>query len=860
MNNKPPKIAEWILTKFTGSFVKYSALGDFNEIYNELLIEKGKLNAALWYWLQALKSIPSFFIDKTFWGIIMFSNYFKLTIRNLLKHKQTSFINIFGLSVAIGISIVSYLFYEFGYYRDSFHENVDNIFVVESVIENKGEDRLWGTSPLPIGPALKDNFAQIESYVRINRSRAVIRYQDNVFNERITFTDENFFEMFTFPLHYGNKKALSNNNNVVLSFESAEKYFGKVNPVGKEIEITLPGSSKETFFVSGVTEKLPKNSSFIFDFVINFNKQKDILINDFNDWKLTTNATFIQLTNPADISTVSNNLDNFIAIQNSANYERQIKEFRFEHLSTMAQNSHKVRGSLVYVTIFPGQMLSLFFTGLFLLILACFNYMNISIVSATGRLKEIGVRKVLGGNRKNLIVQFIGENLIICFIALFFGVLMSKYFFAPGFNSAFSVFNFEVNPFENTNLLIFLVSLLLLVGIGSGLYPSIFISSFKPVNILKGKARFKSKNRFTKSLLVVQFIISMVLIVDGIVFVKNTEYQKSRDWGYNNEQAIVIPLETPAQFNAINDELKTNLNIIGTAGSISHVGRSKNLISIESNLDNYEVVNFTVGDNYLETLGIKLLQGRPFQKEIQTDIENSIIVNETFVKIIGLKEPIGKRILYDEKPYYIIGVVKDFHYANFMNMIEPVVFFKTNEENYNYLVVKAEANTVNKTEESIKATWKKLFPDSPYKGYFQDSVFNGYKFAMDGVATTSAFAAIISLLITCMGIFGLVTLNIQKRMKEMSIRKVLGASSGSIMRLINKEFIWIFIISAFVAIPSAFFGVNLLLKSLWKYYEELNYIPFVSSIILVLISAGITISIQVYKAVVRNPVENLRYE
>ena len=856
-----PRLAELILKLLISKNLQYSVLGDFEEIFYSIYEDRGILVAKTWYWMQAIKSIPNFLMDKFYWGSVLLKNYIKVAIRNLSKNKQASFINITGLSVAIGIAIVAFVFFDFNYNRDNFHKEAENIYLVQNVIKNNDRYQLWGNSPLPIAKSLKNDFASINDIVRINYNYATVRSKDNVFSERVEFVDESFFDVFTFPLLYGSAKDFNDKNSVIISYKTFEKYFSKEeNPIGNEILITFNNYKQESYIIKGVAEKIPDNSSFYFNICIPFNKQLDLGIDYLEDWKENISASFIKLNNKDDIKIIKENGVKYVEIQNEANFERKIVEYRFEPLLTMARNISGVRAGIVNIRLQSGQIWGMFFTGIFLLLIACINYINIAIVSASRRYKEVGIRKVIGGHKSNLIIQFLSENTVLCLIALIFGVLLGKYLFVPGFNNLYGVFNLKVNLLSNYKLLIFLLGLLVLTGIGAGLYPALYISSFQPANIFRSKIKFRSKNIVSKVFLTFQIILSILTLVYGVVFVENTYYQKERDWGYNKDQVLSIELEKSDQFSSIRNSIVNNKNVINVSGSVDHVGRTRKMVSIEHNLKQFDINQFGVGDNYIETMGIELISGRTFSKEINTDIQNSIIVNETFVKNLELENPIGSRILYKKKPFYIVGIVKDFHYINFMNKIEPIAFFKNDEKDFNYISVKVNKANIENTEKTLESLWKNNFPDSPYKVNYQDSIFDGYFNAMDGVAKNSVFTSLVALFLSCMGIFGLVGINIEKRMKEMSIRKILGADTFDVVKLINKDFILIFIIAGIIGIPSSYFGVTILLDSLWKYHQEINSFPFIFAVSLITFSAIVTIVSQILKSIKRNPVDYLRSE
>jgi len=657
-HNQPHKFAKLLLSYILSKENRESIVGDFDEFYHEIAIEEGISKAKLWYWIQIAKSLPSFIYSIFYGSVIMLKNYFKIAFRSLIKNKLPSGINILGLSTAIGASIVSFLFMDLHYNKDSFHDTADNIFLVQHRVAIKNGFQTWGSSPVPMGPALKTDFPQVERAVRVATSSGIVRYENNVFDERIHFVDSDFLEMFNFPLKFGQKEALLDRSAVILEHDIAIKYFGNENPIGKQVSIIF-NEEKELFIVKGVTEKIPKNSSFRFGFLIAYAKQLDLGV-DLTDWQRLTLATFIKLKNPSDIDLVTLNRQRYLDIQNAANPDRPMADFVFEPLLTMSQNSHKVIGGITFVALYPGQVYCLFFTGLFLLLLACFNYMNISVVSATRRLKEICVRKVMGSQRHELVKQFLAENLILCFLALVLGVILGEFFFVPGFNHLFGVFDLEMDLVGNARLWIFLVSLLVLTGVVAAAYPAFYISSFQPLDILRSKSLRGGKTYFTKTLLTFQFILSFVSLVGRFAFIQNNEYQHNRDWGYEQAQVVVVPLSNETQFTQFKNSAQQHANIMMTAGAKNHIARSIARTTIEILENKYEVADFGVGFNYFETMGLRLEQGRIFQRERQLDARESILVNQSFVNMIDWQEPIGQQILIASKKYLWLASLKIF--------------------------------------------------------------------------------------------------------------------------------------------------------------------------------------------------------
>lgn len=862
-NQKPPRLAEWLVKTLFPDHGSFSTIGDLAEVYQSLALRNGFARARIWYWFQAIRTIPAFINNLFYWSAVMLKNYFKVAYRNLVKNRLSSAINILGLSAAIGCSIVVFLFIEDQYGKDAFHENAEQIFLVELLIDRSGRQQLWGDTPLPLGPAMQADFPQIKRAVRVDYNGGAMRYGDKVFNENIMLVEPEYLQMFTFPLKEGDKNALYDKNKIILSAEVAERYFGDEQAEGKQVSIKFKGDRIESFIIGGVAEKFPKKKSFAFNILMAYDWLFDLGAlerGQENDWSKWTNATLIQLENPNDLAFIEKNMDKYKKIQNEASENWAVTDFVFDNLLNLSLNSYKVRGDIASGDN-PVERITLFVIGLFLLLLACFNYVNIALASAGTRLKEIGVRKVIGSKKLQLVHQFLGENVLICLIALTIGVTLAHFFFIPAWNGMFDGENLSLDFGTNLWLWMFFVGLLLFTGFVAGAYPSFFVAAFNPINIFRGKQRLGGRNLFTRILLSVQFTLSLMLVAAGVVFKQNADFQKDRDWGYNQKQTIVVPINGEKHYTQFNNIIRLNANVISTSPARFHVGRNRAITVVEVREKKYEVGLFEVGFDYFETLGFRLNAGRFFDRAFPSDAENAIVVNETFVRHLGFDEPVGQSVRRsDTTSYTIVGVTEDFHYNDFRSAIDPVIFRMSKAEDYNYLAVTTEAGTVLKTAEYLEKTWKAMFPDSPYSGFFQDEVFAFSMRMAESVRKLFIFIAVVALAISCMGLFGLVSLNIEKRRKEFSIRKVLGASMRNVAALVNKEFAVLLAIATLIAAPAGYFILDMLLDQVYQYRVPMSAAPFIFAAVMVFLTAAITVSSHIYKVAASSPVEGLRSE
>jgi ABC-type antimicrobial peptide transport system permease subunit len=787
----------------------------------------------------------------------MFKNILKLAFRNLVKNRLFSFIGILGLSLAIGCFSVAFIFIDMSYNVDSFHENSDSIFYIEIVIDRSGSTQIWGPTPIPLGPALKEDFPQINEYVRIRPRQGTFQFGEKVFVEDFLFVDEAFLDMFTFSMIRGNKKELGDKSAVFISDRYAEKYFGNQDPIGKELIVSNGDVYKSTFVVKGIVEKNPENSSIQFDILLPY----PVLVNwedsDLNDWAGWTH-TFVQLKHPQDVDLIKTRMDKYLHLQNEANEEWSVSKFIFEPLADVAINSHKVTNDIGrgYP---PSAQLGLLIFGIILLLLACFNYINVGIVTATRRLREIGIRKVLGSTKTKLVVQFLGENIIICLISVILGALLAKLYLIPSFNSLFQA-TMEMDFHSNPRLWLFFGAAFLVTGIAAGLYPALYVSQFRPAQILTRIQKVGGGNKFTKVLLTLQFIFTFIMIASALIFIKNANYQKSIDWGYNQSQIIGLGLDGEKHFSVFRNAVLKNPAILSVAGSFEHIRTSSDIDVAEYQGEKYEIRRFLVGYDYLQTMELRLKEGRLFDRNLAMDLERSIIVNEKCVHNMGWDHPIGTHVMIDNNEYSVIGVVKDFYYHPLTEPIEPTLFRLCEEDKFNFLIVKVKQGHVVQTAEYLRETWKSLVPDEAINLFFQDQVWDWYFRESVSIYKLASFSAFIALVISCMGLFGLITVSIVKRMKEISIRKVFGASGKMIARILNTDVILILILSSVIATPLCYLMMSWYLDYAYEYHTPITVIPFIFAMVLIVVISLLTIVSQVYKAARSNPVDMLRIE
>lgn len=837
--------------------------GDMEELFYDDVQQRSLRKAKRKYAWEMIRLIRPALL-KNFKGSVtinqypMFKNYFKTSVRSLLKNPLSSFINVFGLSVAIGICLLVFSFMEYAYNVDQFHENKHKVYLTTFLANRDGASQHYGRSPRPLAEMLKEDFTQVKKVCRVEDRNVVIKRDDNVFHEVIRYTDAEFLEMFTFPLKWGTPASLSDLNSIILSETMATKYFGDENPVGKDMVVIFNDKTKKTFNVTGVAAAFPKSHDISFGFLINF---ENIRIAepayDINDWREFLSATLIQVDNPSDIKTIEQRMGKYKTLQNKAQPDWAIASFSFEPLSTLHDKAAGIKDAIAHDYDFEGRV-GMPIIAIFMIVLACFNYINIAIVSAAKRLKEIGVRKVIGASRMKVVVQFLTENVVITFFALIVGLVLCVFIFLPWFVQ-FTGWPLEL-PLINRNLWIFIGALVLFTGIASGIYPAFYISKFEAIKIFKGTLQFGRKNPLTKVFLGIQLVLACITITAGVVFTQNNHFQNNRSWGYNQKQVVYVSVPDKTAFDRMNAAMVRNQNVVLVSGSASHLGKNS-LTAVVHTVRNkqYEVSQFSVDANYLQTMGLELIEGRGFKQHSEND-RQALVVNELFVKNLGLKTPVGERFEIDGVRYEVVGVVKDFHSRDFFSKVQASVFTLAADEDYRFLSMKVAQGSESEMVKALQNKWMELYPEIPFQGGLQEDVWEMYFNSVDKSEQFNKVIASIAVLLASLGLYGLVNLNVAGRVKEFSIRKTLGAGIKDIASLVLGQYVLLTMAALVIGAPISYFFTKAYLDMLFAYPMPMGFSgTAIALVILVLVLLGI-LSTQIRKVVKSNAVDGLKGE
>jgi putative ABC transport system permease protein len=859
MKMHPPKWADKFLQWYCRPDLLEEIQGDAYELFLRTAKEN-KLKANLQFSWNVIRFFKWSNIKRTrnkysSTRSAMFKSYLLIGIRNLVRHRLNGSINIIGLSLAVAISITSFIVIDNQLHADHFHKNLNRIYQVTSKIEVDKRTEEWSDSPMMLGPMLLQDQNSIESFTRIEFGNADIRYRDNVFSESLWFVDPAFFDMFSFPIIGGDNNPLNRKNHVVLEKEIARKYFGDTDPVGQSLSFKFREHDKQEFVVSAVFER-PTGSTLYPTILLSIANFLDLKSNKANDWAYQVDGTFIMLQPGHSVNELIPHMKPYVDTQNTASPQWLISEYRFRSLDGLGLSSYEITSSVSEGSQLEG-LIALGVISTFLLILASLNYMNVSIASVATRLKEIGIRKVIGGQKREIIHQFLTENFMMCSLALLLGCVVSYLFLLPGFNSLFPAH--VLFGFSSGNVLfLFFAGLLFFIGLLSGAYPAFYVASFQPIQILRGREKFGQKSLFSRVLLTFQFVFAFITIVGSFLFIDNSIYLRNKSWGYKHDNLIAVPVAEKDKYLALRDGLSTNKNITNMAGTDGHVGKSNTRITFTYNEQRIESVDFQVGYNYLETMNIRLKEGRMFDKTIQSDEVESVIINETFAKTLGWINPIGQSFELDSMKLYVIGVVEDFHYEGFYSALGPVLFRITQEDDFNFLAIQVSAGHLKETQELVRSAWAGVAPDETYEGFVQDDVFEDFNRNNNAHVNLLTFVSTITVTLASLGLFGLVSFNTTRRMKEYSIRKVMGANLIQIFRLMNRDYVFILFIAFVIGAPVGFYLVNFLIQKAYPDPQVTNPFPFIIAVFLMGLAVAITVASQLIRVRNRNPSEVLK--
>ena len=799
----------------------------------------------------------------------MLKNYFKIAFRNLQRNKIFSFINIAGLALGLACAMLIILYVKDEVSYDRFHKNVNNIYRIAVKSNFDGKERKDGNTGFLQGPRFTQNVPGIQSFVRIQDDQKDIKKESDIFSQEVLDVDFNFFSVFTFPLLSGNPKTcLTEPHSIVLSEDAAKKQFGTKDALGKTVMVK-EDSTFIPYKVTAVAKNCPQNSSIQFSMLFPF-KESEMDAQDNDNWFNFFLNTFVVLAPNANLLTVENQMQRFYVKDATSTFEKMIEQygggpnaqigtyflqqFTDMHLSTELppQNGLVNASNPMYSYILSG-------IALFILLIACINFVNLTVARSLKRAKEIGIRKVVGGNRKQLIMQFLGESFVLCLIA-FVMALVIVHLALPLFNNL-SNKSLSLSYLFDTKLIAGYVILFAVTTLLAGFYPALVLSGYSPVTTLYSRFNLSGKNYLQKSLVILQFTLSSFLIIATLIIYFQFNYLTTEKLGYDDTNLVLVNKMNLKhnQAKLFRTQLRKDPDIIGVAaknGGDWETGAKVNSDSI------LKFAYETVDESFLPLLKIPIIEGRNFSPDYPSDSSHSVLVNESFAKKAGWKNPIGQIVNFwyrNNEKYTVIGVVKDYHFNSLYEKTGPQLFTMKAGNDFGTAYIKIKPNTATASLKYIAGTFKKLFPLSPYSYTFKNEEnIKSYE-AEAKWKQIMLYSAILTIFISCIGLFGLSVLSAEKRTKEIGIRKVLGASVQSVVTALSVDFLKLVMIAMVIAIPLAWMAANKWLEK-YPYRIQISWWIFAAGSLLVILIALITVSFQAIKAAMANPVESLRSE
>jgi putative ABC transport system permease protein len=849
---KPPKLAEKILSLLSSSR-ETGVLGDSEEEYRMMLSEKGRFKADVWYIWQIFHPMPFLILSRVCWSYEMFKNYLKIALRNIRRHKGYSFINIAGLVVGMTVCLflVQLIRYELSY--DGFHQDADRIYRIV--------DRSSSRTQASLSKALVEMFPEVEQAGRVMFFEGFLRIEEKLIQgQRIYFADPEIMEIFSFPPEYGyDREALSEPFAALITRRAASQYFGTDDPVGK----TFSFGNSIDFHVRGVLKDIPENAHFRFDFIASMSTLKSIISQDFlTGWGSREFFTYFRLAENVDPTALVEKFDDLKEKYGLERPEYHLQSLKKIHVGGNLQADMDVNTDIKYVTI-------LGVISVFILLMACLNYINLSTAQASMRLKEIGLRKVFGSNRGGIIRQFLGEALLTAMLAM--GLSISIFFLLLPVMNQFWNRSLSFSFFQNPVAAFLLFFVPLVVGCVAGFFPAFYFSTLSPVMLERGKINKQSKGRLRSGLIVFQFMITVFMLIGSLIVNDQLQYLKKESSNAYGESIVMITLNDQ-RIRRNHDPLKDallrhpgileatasfNLPFMITTGSwCSWPGQIED--------DRFIIRHSCVEHNFIDFYQIGLIEGRNFSEELSTDETNAVLINETAARLMGGKDVIGRNITSSLfKNAIVVGILEDFHFKPLHQRIEPLALTLLKDEGrfvgVHYLAVKIDPNLIPEVFAYIGKTWQDFVPEYPLAYNFMDDRIEALYRQEAKVGEGIRMLTVIEIILACLGLFGLSLFTAEQKTKEIGVRKVLGASSHSLVFMLFRELIRWIVFASMIAFPVAWYVMQRWLQN-FEYRTEIGWTSFAVSILTVLLVSMLTMGYYIVRASRVNPVDSLRYE
>lgn len=799
----------------------------------------------------------------------MLKNFLIVALRNLLKNKVYVAINIVGLGLALACCIVAYLNTKYNIDFDKNHTQIDHIYKIHSIRENQGDLQEYGRIPMPMAPAIRSDLSGASRVFRFESHVFSARdiNMDKIFNTSVCYAEPGFIESFTFPVVSGDPLAYHQLENAVVTKDYAAKFYGDEDPIGKVLTVFDDTGMSFNFTIAGVVEKAPQNSSVHFEVLVSFeNRFRMYDDNVKGNWESFAQNTFLYFDQPEQAASFESLLDKYIPIQNEARQDFSISSFVLSPMNNHAHISNDVRWDNLRNAMPTAAVLTPQVMALLILLVACFNFTNTAIANSNRRLKEIGIRKVLGGSRRQLIQQFMTENLTVCFLALVTSIGIALYL-VPVYSAMWEGMDLQLELSEDFTFYLFLAGLLVFTTLLAGLYPSLYISKYRPVNILRGSMSIGGAGKLTRFLLATQYTFTVIALFASVAFIQNARYQDTLDMGYERDQIIGVSLLNDTQYQKMLAAMQANPAIESVASAKNHIGRGNYGGLLKNGDQEVNVDLLDVGLGYLETMGLEIVEGRSFEKELEaSDSRNAIIVNQKLVEAFDWVDPIGQRLVVDDSTTLtVVGVVKNFYMYGFWAPLEPVgIRLKSlkfqDDGTYSFMVARTNINNVKEVYSYLEESWNAKIPTKTFAGFYQDDLLRNAREVNNNILTIFGFLGIVAFVLSSLGLFTLVSINLIRRTKEIGVRKVLGGGLGHIVFLISRGYAILLVIASIVGVTLGYYLIDGLIASIFRNYKDMDVFTFLIPAV-VIISISLTIAgLRTLKAAMVNPVQSLRYE
>jgi len=857
-SRRPPRVLAFLLARLLDGSVRDGAADDFADKYARLAWDRSRGAALAWYAAQIAYLVPVALKDSLYWSVVMIKSYAVIAARNFRKHKAYSLINVAGLAIGIAVSLFIFLWIRDELSFDRFHAGSENIYRLTE--DQKGADGTVfpvAVTPELLGPGLKDDFPEVVEFARFRPiGRNLVSYGERQFYEgEFAFADPAFLQIFSFPLIKGDPAtALESPDSIVITESAARKYFGTEDPMGKTLRLL----EAFEFKVTGVARDLPRNSHLRFGILGNF----EVVMKKFGmdgGWWNNNFYTYVRLAPNADLGKLAPQVYKYLAkVRPQTTTFIRLQPLRDIHLRSSyaidLYGASQLRAQ--YVGIFGG-------IALLVLLIACINYMNLATARSGLRSREVGVRKVVGAGRPEIVRQFFGESLLFAFVSSALAVGTVR-LLLPAFN-ALTGKAVTAGELATAPALLFLAGIALLAGILSGIYPALFLSAFRPSSIFRGGSLTGTRSAiFRKSLVVLQFALSTIFIAGTLVVASQIRYMRTRDLGFVKDSVVHFRLrgDLSENYQAFKDELARTSGILGVTSSSdipTYTVHSTSDFSWEGKApeDRFLIHQFSVDYDYFETLGMEMAEGRSFSRDFPSD-KAAFIVNEAAARRMGLGEPLGKWVRLYGRKGPLVGVVKDFNFKSLHTPVEPLVLRIEPERNA-YVLVRMRFEGTAAGLETIRRLHAKYNPRYPLEYEFlDDSLGELYRSDRRFGAIVGIFTGL-AIFISALGLFGLASFLIERRTKEIGVRKILGADSGRIVVLLSKDFLQWVALANVIAVPVAYLAMNNWLRS-FAYRTSISAGVFAAAAGLAIGVAVLTISAHCFKAATSSPADSLRYE